>query len=132
MIWNHEKNGSLMPADVFENAKQTVWWKCEKEHEWQAAIYHRTGKDKTGFPVCSNRKLLNPNVGFSYECLLNYGPFSLRQENSQQICIRKGALNLAEIQHQNGHGNQPFGRFASAQIGIKERRQTAACLVELV
>lgn len=56
--WNYEKNGSLMPTGVFANAKQTVWWKCEKGHEWQAAIYHRTGKDKTGCPVCSNRKLL--------------------------------------------------------------------------
>ena len=30
-----------------------------------------------------------------------------------------------------GHVNQPFGRFASAQIGMKVCRQTAAFLVEL-
>ena len=29
------------------------------------------------------------------------------------------------------HVNQPFGRFASAQIGMKVCRQTAAFLVEL-
>ena len=31
----------------------------------------------------------------------------------------------------NFHTNQPFGRFASAQIGMKVCRQTAAFLVEL-
>ena len=28
------------------------------------------------------------------------------------------------------HGNQPFGRFASAQIGMKECRQATAFLIK--
>ena len=48
--WHPLKNGSLTPADVYPNARRTVWWKCEKGHEWQAAIYSRnTG---IGCPQC--------------------------------------------------------------------------------
>lgn len=37
----------------------------------------------------------------------------------------------AEIVYSNVHINQPFGRVASAQIGMKACRQTAAFLVKL-
>ena len=37
-------------------------------------------------------------------------------------------LNLRDIRFL--HGNQPFGRFASAQIGMKESRQATAFLIK--
>jgi len=34
------------------------WWKCKFGHRWEATIYDRTGRDKTGCPYCSNKKVL--------------------------------------------------------------------------
>ena len=56
--WNCEKNGDLTPDKIFSSARKTVWWRCEKGHEYQAAIYHRTGNKPTACPICANRKLL--------------------------------------------------------------------------
>ena len=54
--WNVCKNGKLTPADVMPNSHRTVWWKCNKGHEWQARIADRNrGR---GCPECAkiNRK----------------------------------------------------------------------------
>lgn len=93
--WNYERNGSLMPTDVFANAKQTVWWKCEKGHEWQATIYHRTGKDKTGCPVCSNRKLLKGYNDFEtlYPALAkDWHPTLNGNQKPDEIISRSGKI----------------------------------------
>ena len=36
--WNYEKNNELTPTDVLPGSHKKVWWKCYKEHEWQATI----------------------------------------------------------------------------------------------
>lgn len=56
--WNYNRNGELRPQSVHANARKKVWWKCKQGHEYEAAIYHRTGKKATGCPVCANRQLL--------------------------------------------------------------------------
>lgn len=56
--WNYKKNGNLKPEMVHSNARRKVWWKCDKGHEWETAIYHRTGKRATGCPYCNNSKVL--------------------------------------------------------------------------
>ena len=54
--WNFEKNGKLKPEHFFANSNKSVWWKCEKGHEWQAMINHR--RCGSGCPICSGRKVL--------------------------------------------------------------------------
>ena len=51
--WNCEKNDGLTPAEVTPNSNKKVWWKCSKEHEWQATISSRNSGD--GCPYCSGR-----------------------------------------------------------------------------
>ena len=51
--WNYEKNGNLKPENFTANSGQKVWWKCQKEHKWQATIKDRN-KGK-GCPYCSGR-----------------------------------------------------------------------------
>ena len=51
---------------------------------------------------------------------MGWSPFFRGHENSQQICkqTQNGALNLAEIQHQNGHSNHMgscFPQFSGDQ-----------------
>ena len=51
--WHPTKNGDLKPTDVTSKSGKKVWWKCEKGHEWQAAIYSRASG--YGCPYCSGR-----------------------------------------------------------------------------
>ena len=54
--WHIERNGSLKPYSVTQFSNQIVWWKCEMEHSWQAAIYNRTLLGE-GCPVCQGREI---------------------------------------------------------------------------
>lgn len=56
--WNWEKNNELGfdPKVLTLGSGQKVWWKCSKEHEWQAVINSRN--NGTGCPYCSSRKIL--------------------------------------------------------------------------
>ncbi len=70
--WNYEKNGDLKPSDVLPGSHKKVWWKCQKGHEWEAAVYSR--KDGNGCPFCSNHKVLA-----GYNDLLTTHPFLASQ-----------------------------------------------------
>ena len=54
--WNYEKNNGLTPMDVMPNSNKKVWWKCSKNHEWQATIIDRN--NGYGCPYCSGKKVL--------------------------------------------------------------------------
>lgn len=57
--WDYELNSGLKPTEVTWGSGKKVWWKCPKGHpSYQSYIYSRTRKEKTGCPVCSNRKVL--------------------------------------------------------------------------
>lgn len=49
--WHPTKNGSLSPTMVYSGSNKKVWWKCDKGHEWQASIYHRSRGN--GCPICA-------------------------------------------------------------------------------
>lgn len=57
--WHPAKNGDLTPSDVTVGSHRSVWWQCEKGHEWRAVVKSRT--DGSGCPVCAN-KLRIPGV----------------------------------------------------------------------
>lgn len=59
--WYSPKNFPLRPNELSPGSNKKVWWKCEKGHEWQATISHRTGKNKTACPYCSSRKATSAN-----------------------------------------------------------------------
>jgi hypothetical protein len=54
--WHPTKNGSLTPQDVVAGSGRKVWWKCEKDHEWQAVVSSRVRG--AGCPVCAGRVTL--------------------------------------------------------------------------
>ncbi|MCP5051910.1 MAG: zinc-ribbon domain-containing protein [bacterium] len=48
--WHPTKNNDLTPSQVTPGSEKKVWWKCEKGHEWDTAVYNR----KTyGCPECA-------------------------------------------------------------------------------
>ena len=54
--WNYDKNENLLPEYFDYNSRHSVWWKCEKGHEWEASIYSRNNGN--GCPYCANQKVL--------------------------------------------------------------------------
>ena len=54
--WHPTKNGDLKPYEVTKGSNKKVWWKCSKEHEWQASICDRS--QGRGCPYCSGKKVL--------------------------------------------------------------------------
>ena len=54
--WNYQKNGSLSPTDLTSGSNKKVWWKCEKGHEWQAMVCHRSSG--AGCPYCAGNTFL--------------------------------------------------------------------------
>ena len=52
--WEKEKNLPLTPSVISRGSKRKVWWRCEKGHNWQTAVYTRTGGG-TGCPVCAGK-----------------------------------------------------------------------------
>lgn len=51
--WHQFKNGTLTPEDVTPGSGRSVWWICEKGHEWLAVIKNR--RNGAGCPYCSGR-----------------------------------------------------------------------------
>ena len=64
--WNHEKNRELKPEHVQVHSDKKVWWKCNKGHEWQARIDHRS--KGVGCPVCTSER----HTSFPEYALLYY------------------------------------------------------------
>lgn len=49
--WHPSRNGLLRASDVTANSGQTVWWLCDRRHEWQAMINNR--RKARGCPKCT-------------------------------------------------------------------------------
>ncbi len=56
--WNWEKNNELDfdPETLTFGSNKKVWWKCQKEHEWQASIKERN--NGCGCPYCAGNNVL--------------------------------------------------------------------------
>ena len=55
--WHPEKNDTLRPETVTPSSNKRVWWICERGHEWQMQINHRTFAG-SGCPYCSGKRVL--------------------------------------------------------------------------
>ncbi len=54
--WHPTKNGDVLPSDVAPHSNLKYWWICEKGHEWETNVSHRTRGG--GCPICSGHKVL--------------------------------------------------------------------------
>ena len=58
--WHPTKNQGLLPTQVSRNTLKSVWWQCEKGHEWEAVIlYRHRGSD---CPQCKKQSTPNPQA----------------------------------------------------------------------
>lgn len=49
--WHPSRNGTLRASDVTANSGRTVWWLCDRRHQWQAMINNR--RKAQGCPKCT-------------------------------------------------------------------------------
>ena len=49
--WHPTKNGDLKPTDVTYGSGKSIWWICDKGHEWQSKICNRAKGN--GCPYCA-------------------------------------------------------------------------------
>lgn len=54
--WDYERN-LKQPYEYTKCSGQKVFWKCSKNHSWEATIAHRV-TENTGCPICTNKKIL--------------------------------------------------------------------------
>lgn len=55
--WDREKNAPLTPSNVSQGSHKKVFWRCENNHVWNAAVYART--EGSGCPYCTGRKVMS-------------------------------------------------------------------------
>lgn len=53
--WDRDLNGNLTPAMVTARSGKRVWWRCDQGHAWKTKVYVRTGRQRSGCPVCAGR-----------------------------------------------------------------------------
>ena len=54
--WDYDKNDDRGPDDYFSNSNLKVWWRCNKNHTWQATIGNRVYHNSK-CPFCADRKV---------------------------------------------------------------------------
>ena len=84
--WHPTKNAPLAPTQVRAGSHQKIWWLGKCGHEWQAALYHRTGNGR-GCAVCAGKQAV---VGFNDA--LSIAPAHIINEYDNS----KNELSLAE------------------------------------
>ncbi len=62
--WHPFKNGDLTPSQVTPGSEKTVWWKCEKGHEWKCKVYNRKNY---GCTECARIKSRGKRQGITLE-----------------------------------------------------------------
>ncbi len=55
--WNWDKNTDLDPNTLTLGSHAKAWWKCDKDHEWQATILNRNSNG-SNCPYCSGKKVI--------------------------------------------------------------------------
>lgn len=54
--WHFQRNGKATPKQFLPGSHKSVWWRCERGHEWKALIKSRV--EGNGCPYCSGRAVL--------------------------------------------------------------------------
>lgn len=55
--WDTEKNG-IPPEQVRTRDNKKYWWRCKNGHSYQTTIGIRVGKQRTGCPYCTGKRVM--------------------------------------------------------------------------
>lgn len=78
-LWNYKKNIDIDPKIISMNSRLSVWWICEKKHEWKLQISLMIDRKQCPYCDCKNNKnsLINfPEIlkEWNYDKNLNLCP----------------------------------------------------------
>jgi len=65
--WHYERNKGLTPRDVFCRSEKSVWWICDKGHEYRGKI---SSRQFCGCPYCSGHKVSRDNCLSAVDSIL--------------------------------------------------------------
>ena len=93
--WDYERNGTLSPSGVTAKSGKKVWWRCDKGHEWEAAVCNRTLYN-TKCPYCSGKyaikgetdlETLRPDLAseWDYERNIGFSPSDFTVNSSEKV-----------------------------------------------
>lgn len=113
-LWHPSKNSDLTPVQVTSRSNRKVWWKCDKGHEWEAAISGVSSGSRC--PVCSNRVVLAEfnDLGTTHPHIASEWHPTLNGELKPQE-VSKGSTKLVWWKCAEGHEwkTSPNGRTNS-------------------
>lgn len=67
--WHPTLNGELTPQTVTAGSSRRVWWQCPEGHVWRTRVDTRTGRQRSGCPVCAGN--ISPAQKMRYEGILS-------------------------------------------------------------
>lgn len=113
--WDWNANPGLDPAELKPGSDFVVWWRCARRgHRWQAHVYARTGKERTGCPECvhlpdEGRSFadLNPQIALEWHPTRNEGrlPSEFKTGSAFRAwwrCLARGHEWQASLVNRNG------------------------------
>ncbi|GAE28370.1 hypothetical protein JCM9140_4590 [Halalkalibacter wakoensis JCM 9140] len=94
--WHVQKNGELTPENMSYSSNQSVWWKCQNGHEWEATLTSRHKNNKPiSCPYCTRKRpseeynfaILHPNLlqTWNYERNLDLNPYQLLPHSHKNV-----------------------------------------------
>ena len=107
LVKQWSKKNKIKPTEVSIGSHKKVIWRCEKGHEWEAAVKSRT-INKTDCPYCSHNKVLAGFNDLARE-LHNNG---LSEDTS--TVLRDGGIDGNEIRK----NSRNIGKFAETRVHI--------------
>ena len=67
--WDYSKN-RMTPSEISKTSNKKVWWKCSKDHEWEAVIANRVHGTRCPFCYTGNNNVRG-RISFSDWCKQN-------------------------------------------------------------
>lgn len=119
-LWDKALNGVLTPRAVTPGSKTRVWWRCEKGHSWQAAIYS-VALEGCGCPYCAGTKAIPGETD-----LVTVRPDIVAQLDSQ----RNGDLDPATLlpsSHVRLWWKCQLGHSWEAPVFSRTREKSSGC-----
>jgi hypothetical protein len=126
--WNYKKNINVDPKKIKFGSSKKVWWICDKGHEWETSISHRT--QGSGCPYCFGLKAIqglndlaskNPILlkEWNYKKNINVDPKTIKSGSRKKvwwICDKGHEWEAAILMRSRGSGC-PYCSGRQAIIG---------------
>lgn len=118
--WNYEKN-MLRPREVTFGSGISVYWKCNKNHEWKTAINNRTS-GKTSCPICARTQTSFPEQALAFYLMKKFDVLQRYKIKGYEVDIYIPKYNIA-IEYD--------GRFFHDDIMTAQRDQRKSEVLSL-